>query len=89
MVADVHRTMLKGGIFIYPTTNDRSEGKLRLLYEALPMAMLVEQAGGVAVTESGTRILDLHPTNLHGRTSVILGSTQEVAHFQEHMNKSS
>ncbi len=89
MVADVHRTILKGGIFIYPTTNDRSEGKLRLLYEALPMAMLVEQAGGVAVTESGTRILDIHPTNLHGRTSVILGSTKEVAHFQEHMNKSS
>ena len=89
MVADVHRTILKGGIFIYPTTNDRSEGKLRLLYEALPMAMLVEQAGGVAVTESGTRILDLRPTNLHGRTSVILGSTKEVSHFQEHMNQSS
>lgn len=89
MVADVHRTMLKGGIFIYPATSDRPEGKLRLLYEALPMAMLVEQAGGVAITESGKRILDIHPTDLHERTSVILGSTQEISYFQEHMNKSS
>jgi fructose-1,6-bisphosphatase I len=89
MVADVHRTMIKGGIFIYPATSDRPEGKLRLLYEALPMAMLVEQAGGVAITESGTRILDLHPNDLHQRTSVVLGSTKEVAHFQRHMNQSS
>ena len=89
MVADVHRTMLKGGIFIYPATSDRPGGKLRLLYEALPMAMLVEQAGGVAITESGKRILDIHPTDLHERTSVILGSTQEISYFQEHMNKSS
>ena len=89
MVADVHRTLLKGGIFIYPASSDRPEGKLRLLYEALPMAMLVEQAGGVAITEDGHRILDKNPTNLHQRTSVILGSSQEVAHFQKHMEQSS
>jgi fructose-1,6-bisphosphatase I len=82
MVADVHRTMLKGGIFIYPATTDRPEGKLRLLYEAMPMAMLVEQAGGRAITGSGTRILDLQPTALHERTSVILGSTAEVDLFE-------
>jgi len=82
MVADVHRTLLKGGIFIYPETTDRPEGKLRLLYEAMPMAMLVEQAGGRAITGSGTRILDLQPTALHERTSVILGSTAEVDLFE-------
>ncbi len=86
MVADVHRTFLKGGIFIYPATSDRPEGKLRLLYEALPMAMLVEQAGGSAVTQDGQRILDLHPTALHQRTSVVLGSTQEVDQFQRVFN---
>ncbi len=85
MVADVHRTLLKGGIFIYPATSDRPQGKLRLLYEAQPMAMLVEQAGGRAVTETGKRILDLAPTDLHERTSVILGSTGEVDHFLRHM----
>jgi fructose-1,6-bisphosphatase I len=78
----VHRTLLKGGIFIYPATTDRPEGKLRLLYEAMPMAMLVEQAGGRAITGSGTRILDLQPTTLHERTSVILGSTAEVDIFE-------
>jgi len=86
MVADVHRTLLKGGIFIYPATTDRPDGKLRLLYEALPMAMLVEQAGGRAITEDGRRILDLHPTALHERTSVVLGSKAEVDHFQRLFN---
>ncbi|MDP7029656.1 MAG: class 1 fructose-bisphosphatase [Phycisphaerales bacterium] len=85
MVADVHRTLLKGGIFIYPATSDRPQGKLRLLYEAQPMAMLVEQAGGRAVTETGQRILDLDPTDLHERTSVILGSTGEVDQFLRHV----
>ncbi len=89
MVADVHRTLIKGGIFIYPATTDRPEGKLRLLYEAMPMAMLVEQAGGIAVTQDGTRVLDLHPTDLHQRTSVVLGSTEEVAHFLKQMDSTS
>lgn len=77
MVADVHRTLLKGGVFLYPPTKKNPEGKLRLMYEANPMAMLVEQAGGKAV--SGTqRILDIQPTDIHQRTSVVLGSTTEV-----------
>lgn len=81
MVSDVHRTLLKGGVFMYPQTNDRPNGKLRLLYEAMPMAMLMEQAGGCAVTGNG-RILDIKPEALHQRIPVILGSTEEVAHVQ-------
>ncbi len=81
MVADVHRTLLKGGVFIYPATSDRPEGKLRLLYEAMPMAMIMEQAGGAATTGSG-RILDIKPEDLHQRVPVILGSSEEVAHVQ-------
>ena len=81
MVADVHRTLLKGGVFMYPQTDDRPEGKLRLLYEALPMAMIMEQAGGAATT-GAKRILDVKPDALHQRVPVILGSSDEVAHVQ-------
>ena len=84
MVADVHRTLLKGGVFIYPPTNDNPEGKLRLMYEANPMAMIVEQAGGKA-TALGNRILDIHPKGLHERTSVVLGSTDQVDYFLKHI----
>lgn len=86
MVADVHRTLLKGGIFIYPATKDLPNGKLRFLYEAMPMAMLVEQAGGRAITETGQRILDIQPSKLHERTSVVLGSKSEVDHFERHQS---
>ncbi len=79
MVADVHRILSRGGIFMYPW--DRREpgkpGKLRLMYEANPMAFLVEQAGGAA-TNGQQRIMDLQPTKLHERVSVILGSKNEV-----------
>ena len=79
MVADVHRIMTRGGIFMYP--RDRREpdkhGKLRLMYEANPMAFLVEQAGGAA-TNGHQRILDITPEQLHQRVSVILGSREEV-----------
>ena len=79
MVADVHRILTRGGIFIYPwDRKDPSKpGKLRLMYEANPMAMLVEQAGGAATT-GRERILDLKPTQLHQRVPVILGSKNEV-----------
>ena len=77
MVADVHRTLLYGGIFGYPDDKKSKDGKLRMLYEALPMAFLTEQAGGVATT--GTqRILDLVPPSIHGRCPVFLGSTEDV-----------
>lgn len=77
MVADVHRTLLKGGTFLYPATRKAPEGKLRLLYEANPMALLVEQAGGVAA--AGTRrILEIEATKLHQRTPVMLGSPKAM-----------
>jgi len=84
MVADVHRTLLKGGIFLYPGTRKDPAGKLRLLYEASPMAMLVEQAGGAAACGAG-RILDVEPQTLHQRTPVILGSPVEVEKVTERL----
>ena len=79
MVADVHRILTRGGIFLYPrdTKDPAKAGKLRLMYEANPMAFIVEQAGGVA-TNGRERILDLRPTGLHQRVAVILGSRNEV-----------
>ena len=77
MVADVHRTLLKGGLFMYPPTGAHPDGKLRLMYEANPMAMIIEQAGGLAY--SGTeRILEIEPSAVHERCSVVLGSPEEV-----------
>ncbi|BGP44042.1 Fructose-1,6-bisphosphatase [Rhodotorula kratochvilovae] len=77
MVADVHRTLLYGGIFGYPSDKKSKNGKLRLLYEGYPMAFLVEQAGGLATT--GTeRILDIVPTDIHQRCPVFLGSKEDV-----------
>ncbi|WP_341902332.1 class 1 fructose-bisphosphatase [Polaromonas sp. YR568] len=79
MVADVHRILTRGGIFMYPWDKREPEkaGKLRLMYEANPMSWLIEQAGGAA-TNGKQRILDLQPTKLHERVSVILGSKNEV-----------
>ncbi|KAG9128347.1 Fructose-1,6-bisphosphatase [Ceratobasidium sp. 392] len=77
MVADVHRTLLYGGIFGYPNDKKSKSGKLRILYEAFPMAMLTEQAGGVAITGTG-RILDIKPTSIHQRCPVFLGSKEDV-----------
>jgi fructose-1,6-bisphosphatase I len=77
MVADVHRTLLKGGVFLYPPTAKAPEGKLRLMYEGNPMAMVIEQAGGVAGT-GAQRILEIHPAELHQRCPVVLGSSGEV-----------
>ncbi len=79
MVADVHRIMSRGGIFMYPwdKREPNKPGKLRLMYEANPMGWLVEQAGGAA-TNGKQRILDIQPTQLHERVSVILGSKNEV-----------
>ena len=79
MVADVHRILTRGGVFIYPwdQREPHKPGKLRLMYEANPMAWLVEQAGGAA-TNGQQRILDIQPTELHQRVSVFLGSKNEV-----------
>jgi fructose-1,6-bisphosphatase I len=77
MVAEVFRILSRGGIFMYPCDSRRREGRLRLMYEANPMAFIVEQAGGAA-TDGRTRILDIQPTRLHQRVGVVLGSRNEV-----------
>ncbi|MEJ0098902.1 MAG: class 1 fructose-bisphosphatase [Pseudomonadota bacterium] len=78
MVADVHRILIQGGVFMYPPTKKAPKGKLRLMYEANPMSFLVEQAGGKALAAAGQRILEVQPTEIHQRTCVILGSSDEV-----------
>jgi fructose-1,6-bisphosphatase I len=80
MVADVHRILTRGGVFMYPadTRDPGQPGKLRLMYEANPMALIVEQAGGAA-TDGRQRILDIVPHKLHQRVPVFLGSKNEVA----------
>jgi fructose-1,6-bisphosphatase I len=77
LVADFHRNLLKGGIYLYPATKKAPKGKLRLLYEANTLAMIVEQAGGMA-TDGTTRILDLKPTELHQRCPLFIGSKAMV-----------
>ena len=79
MVAEVHCILMRGGIFLYPkdSKDPPLPGRLRLLYEANPMAMLIEQAGGAASTGRG-RILDVAPVTLHQRVPVVLGSKNEV-----------
>ncbi|CAH8660493.1 unnamed protein product [Dicrocoelium dendriticum] len=78
MVADVHRTLLYGGIFLYPATKEAPKGKLRLLYECYPIAFLMEQSGGAA-TNGEIPILDIQPKHIHERTPIFLGSKEDVA----------
>jgi len=80
MVADFHRTLLKGGVFLYPPTADNAEGKLRLLYEANPVAFLAEQAGGVAL-DGNNRMLEVKPTSIHQRVPLVVGSKAEMEDF--------
>lgn len=77
LVADFHRTLLKGGIFFYPPTEKTPLGKLRLMYEANPLAFIAEQAGGAA-TNGVDRILDIQPEGIHQRTALAIGSKTEV-----------
>jgi fructose-1,6-bisphosphatase len=85
LVAEVHRILVRGGLFMYPRdTKDPSKpGRLRLLYEASPMSLLIEQAGGAASTGRG-RLLEIEPTSLHQRVPVILGSRDEVARIERY-----
>jgi fructose-1,6-bisphosphatase I len=78
MVADVHRTLLYGGVFLYPADVKSKKGKLRLLYEANPMSFIVEQAGGKATDGLGNRLLEVQPTELHQRTPLVVGSPKNV-----------
>jgi fructose-1,6-bisphosphatase I len=77
MVADVHRTLLYGGIFMYPATSKSPSGKLRLMYEANPMAFIMEQAGGMA-TDGKQRIMEVQATDLHQRTPLYMGSEEDM-----------
>jgi fructose-1,6-bisphosphatase I len=81
LVADFHRTLLKGGVFLYPPTRQYPGGKLRLMYEANPIAFLAEQAGGLA-TDGRQRILDIQPASLHQRTPLLVGSRTEMELLQ-------
>ena len=82
LVADFHRTLLKGGVFLYPPTEKQPKGKLRLLYEANPLAWIAEQAGGKAISGQG-RVLEIRPETIHERTSLIVGSRREVERVAE------
>jgi fructose-1,6-bisphosphatase I len=84
LVADAHRTLLKGGVFAYPGDKKNLKGKLRLLYEAAPLAFLVEAAGGIA-TDGTRRILDIEPTELHQRTPLVIGSREDVEKYGRFM----
>jgi fructose-1,6-bisphosphatase I len=84
MVADVHRNLIKGGIFMYPATIDKPKGKLRLLYECNPFAFIVEVAGGKA-TNGKERILDVQPTELHQRSPFFVGSKNMMAELETYL----
>lgn len=86
LVADFHRNLLKGGVYIYPGTTLKPEGKLRLLYECNPMAFIAEQAGGKATT--GTkRVMEVQPEELHQRVPLIIGSSKMVERVEDFINK--
>jgi len=84
MVADVHRNLIKGGIFMYPSTIDKPRGKLRLLYECNPFAFIVEVAGGKA-TNGKERILDVQPTELHQRSALFIGSKNMMEELESYL----
>lgn len=83
LVSDFHRNLIKGGIYLYPTSSRYPEGKLRLLYECNPMAYLIEQAGGIALAAPGKRILDIEPTKLHQRCPLFVGSPNMVGKLSD------
>ena len=87
MVSDVHRTMFTGGIFMYPNTRKNPKGKLRLLYECNPMAMIVEQAGGKAINLNLERILEIEINELHQTSPVVMGSADVIDEVVEFIKK--
>lgn len=90
MVSDIHRILIKGGIFMYPSDSRKSfsSGKLRLMYEANPMSLIIEKAGGISI-DGVNRILDIIPKNIHERVSVILGSKNEVSTLKKYYDQHS
>ncbi len=86
MVADVHRTLLKGGIFIYPDSSKYPTGKLRLMYECNPLSMVIEQAGGLSINGK-SRILEITPKSIHQRTPIYIGSKDNVQKVKEFLDE--
>jgi len=86
MVADVHRTLITGGIFIYPNSSQYPNGKLRLMYECNPLSFLIEQAGGMAIDGEG-RILEIEPKTIHQRTPIFIGSKENVMKVKEFLEE--
>ncbi|HQV00987.1 MAG TPA: class 1 fructose-bisphosphatase, partial [Bacteroidia bacterium] len=86
LVSDFHRNMIKGGVYIYPSTAKSPKGKLRLLYECNPLAFIVEQAGGLA-SDGFNRILEMQPKSLHQRCPLFIGSYEMVKKAEEFMQK--
>lgn len=84
MVADVHRTLLYGGIFAYPADRKSKKGKLRLFYECFPMSFLMEKAGGSSVSGK-QRLLDMIPDGIHDRASIVLGSKINVSQYLSYL----
>jgi len=85
MVGDIHRTLTYGGMFSYPADKKNTKGKLRILYECLPFAKIVEEAGGEAITGSMSdkRMLDVIPLHIHDKTSILLGAKEEIARYRQ------
>jgi fructose-1,6-bisphosphatase I len=81
-VADFHRNLLYGGVFMYPADASTGQSKLRLLYECAPLAMIAEQAGGLATT-GRKRILDIQPTDLHQRVPIVVGNRREIELYEK------
>jgi len=86
LVSDIHRNLIKGGIFMYPATQKLLKGKLRLMYECNPLAFILEVAGGRAVNGT-SRILDIVPTDIHERSPLFIGSANMIAELEECLNK--
>ncbi|MDX1672985.1 MAG: class 1 fructose-bisphosphatase, partial [Balneolaceae bacterium] len=86
MVADIHRTLMKGGIFIYPHSSKYPDGKLRLMYECNPLSFVIEQAGGMAIDGEG-RIMEIQPEAIHQRTPIYIGSKQNVLKVKEYLEE--
>lgn len=86
MVADVHRTLLYGGMFAYPADAKLISGKLRILYECFPMAFICEKAGGLAST-GAIDILDIVPQDIHARSPIVLGSRDDVEDYINYVNE--
>jgi fructose-1,6-bisphosphatase I len=87
MVSDIHRILFHGGIFLYPNTRKFPKGKLRLLYECNPLAFLVEQAGGRAITLGRNKVMDIVPSSLHQNVTIAIGSPETVTEMEEFLEK--